>query len=82
MGLQLACWGCGFESPRGDMHIYLCVCSALSGRGLCDGPIPRPEEFYRVCVCMCQSLYYIEYEANDDTPSISVFLIFYYILQY
>jgi len=26
--------------------------------GLCDGPIARPEEFYRVCVCMymCVSL--------------------------
>jgi hypothetical protein len=22
---------------------------ALSGRGLCDGPIPRPEESYRLC---------------------------------
>jgi hypothetical protein len=21
----------------------------LSGRGLCDGPIPRPEESYRLC---------------------------------
>jgi hypothetical protein len=26
----------------------------LSGRGLCDGPIPRPEESYRVwCVSVC-----------------------------
>jgi hypothetical protein len=30
-----------------------CVCRALSGRGLCDGPITRPEEPYRVwCVRM------------------------------
>jgi hypothetical protein len=29
----------------------LCECCVLSGRGLCDGSIPRPEEFYRVsCV--------------------------------
>ena len=29
------------------------VC-VLSGRGLCDGPIPRPEEFYRQwCVIVC-----------------------------
>ena len=28
-----------------------CECSVLSGRGLCDGPITRPEESYRVwCV--------------------------------
>jgi len=25
----------------------------LSGRGLCDGPIPLPEESYQVCVCVC-----------------------------
>jgi hypothetical protein len=25
----------------------------LPGRGLCDGPIPRPEESYHVCVCVC-----------------------------
>jgi hypothetical protein len=28
-----------------------CECCVLSGRGLCDGPIPRAREFYRVwCV--------------------------------
>ena len=26
-------------------------CCLLSGRGLCDGPIPRPEDSYRVCMC-------------------------------
>jgi len=26
-----------------------CECCLLSGRGLCDGPIPRRE----VCVCVC-----------------------------
>ena len=25
-----------------------CECCVSSGRGLCDGPIPRPEEFYRM----------------------------------
>jgi hypothetical protein len=25
-----------------------CECCVLSGRGLCDRPIPRPEETYRV----------------------------------
>jgi len=28
-----------------------CECCVLSGRGLCDGPIIRPEESCRVCVC-------------------------------
>jgi hypothetical protein len=27
-------------------------CCVLSGRGLCSGPIPRPEETYRVCMCL------------------------------
>jgi hypothetical protein len=29
----------------------------LSGRGLCDGPIPRPEESYRTwCVLECDQV--------------------------
>ena len=31
-----------------------CECCVLSGRGLCDGPIARPEESYRLwCVIVC-----------------------------
>jgi hypothetical protein len=34
-----------------------CKCCVLSGRGLCDGPIPRPEESYRLwCVVMCDQM--------------------------
>jgi len=30
-----------------------CECCVLAGGGLCDGPIARPEESYRVClVCL------------------------------
>ena len=30
------------------------VCCMLSGGGLCDGPITRPEKSYRMwCVCVC-----------------------------
>jgi hypothetical protein len=29
-----------------------CECCVLPGRGLCDGPITRLEESYRVCVCV------------------------------
>ena len=31
-----------------------CKCYVLSGTGLCDWPIPSPEEFYLVCVCVTQ----------------------------
>ena len=28
----------------------------LSGRGLCDGSISRPDEFYRLCVTGCDKV--------------------------
>jgi hypothetical protein len=28
----------------------------LSGWGLCDGPILRPEESYHVCACHCDQV--------------------------
>jgi hypothetical protein len=34
-----------------------CTVFMLSGRGLCDGPIPRPEESYRLwCVFECDQV--------------------------
>ena len=55
VGLRsLACWVCGFESHRG--HGYLSVVSfcVMSGRGLCDELVTRPEESYRLwCVVVC-----------------------------
>jgi hypothetical protein len=34
-----------------------CTVFVLSGRGLCDGPIPRPEESYRPwCVSECDQV--------------------------
>jgi hypothetical protein len=30
-----------------------CECCVLSGKGLCDGPIPRPEESYREWCLEC-----------------------------
>ena len=37
----------------GGMDVY-CECCVLSGRGLCDGLITRPEESYRLwCVVVC-----------------------------
>ena len=51
-------WVCGCSldgiagsNPSGDIDFFSCECYVLSGRGLCDGPISRPEESYRVwCV--------------------------------
>jgi hypothetical protein len=44
----------------------LCV-FALSGRGLCDGPIPRPEESYRLwCVSECDQVKY-----KPSTPAVN-----------
>jgi hypothetical protein len=40
--------------PPGAWMFVSCVCCLLSGRGLCDGLITRPEESYRmwrVIVC-------------------------------
>jgi hypothetical protein len=35
------------------MSVYY-ECRVLSGRGLCDKPITRPEEYYRLwCVLLC-----------------------------
>ena len=34
--------------PRAWLSVS-CKCCVFSGRGLCDGPIPRPEESHRVC---------------------------------
>jgi len=52
-------WACGRSfagfagsNPAGDLDIC-CECCFL-GIGLCDGPITRPEESYRVwCVVVC-----------------------------
>jgi hypothetical protein len=46
----LGCWGRGFESHSG--HGCVSVVLSCVGRGLCDGLITRPEESYRVSVCV------------------------------
>ena len=49
-------WGCSLAgiaaaNPSGDMTSLSCECCVLSGRGLWDGIITRPEESYQVrCV--------------------------------
>jgi hypothetical protein len=40
--------------PRGAWIFVCCKCRVLSGRGLCDELITRPEESYRLwCVVVC-----------------------------
>jgi len=40
--------------PLGSGMSVCCECCVLSGRGLCDEPITRPEESYRLwCVVVC-----------------------------
>jgi len=50
----LACWDCGFRISRGSWMSVCCECCMLSGRGLCEELITRPEESYRLwCVVVC-----------------------------
>jgi len=39
--------------PPGTWTFVCCECCVLSGRGLCDELITRPEEFYRVWCVVC-----------------------------
>jgi hypothetical protein len=36
------------KTPPGAWMSVSCECCVLSGRGLCDGLVPRPEDSYRV----------------------------------
>jgi len=48
-GCSLA--GIAGSNPASARLPISCECGILSGRGLCDGPITRPEESYRAwCV--------------------------------
>jgi hypothetical protein len=43
--------------PQGEWMSVYCECCALSGRGLCDEPITRPEESYQMwCLRMSPKL--------------------------
>jgi hypothetical protein len=46
--------GIAGSNPAEGMDVCLLWVLCLSGRGLCDGPIPRPEESYRMwCDNVC-----------------------------
>ena len=44
---SLDCWDRWFESRRSWVSCVCCI-----GSGLCEEPITRPEESYRLCVCL------------------------------
>jgi hypothetical protein len=44
------------SNPVGGMDVSSCECCLWSGKDVCDGPIPRLEESYRVCVCASLSV--------------------------
>jgi hypothetical protein len=44
--------GIGGSNPAEGMDAC-CGCCVLSGRGLCDGPIPHPEEYLVIVMCHC-----------------------------
>ena len=46
--------GVAGSNPAVAWMSVTCEYCVLSGRGLCVGPIPRPEESYRVCVCVTE----------------------------
>ena len=49
------------------VNVVCCV-----GRGLCDGPIPRPGESRRVCVCVCVCVIECDQEQQSlSTPTMS-----------
>jgi len=52
----LTWWDWGFEFRRGHGYLSTVNVVCCAGRGLCNGPIPRPEESYRVCVYVSLSV--------------------------
>jgi len=49
--------------PEGRLSVF-CECRFLTGKGLRDGPIPRPKECACVCVCVCVPLSVIRRNNN------------------
>jgi hypothetical protein len=44
--------GIADSSPAGALISVCCECFVLSGRSLCDTPIPRPYDSYTVCMSL------------------------------
>ena len=57
------------SNPSGGMDVCCECCTLLSGRGLCDELITRPEESYRLwCVVVCD----LENLMNEEPYPINV----------
>jgi hypothetical protein len=49
-------WGRSLASIPGSNPAWVneyVLCVYCVGSEICDGPIPRPEDYYHVCVCVC-----------------------------
>ena len=52
--LQYSCWGCGFYSRSLNECLSLVNVLCRQVEVICDGPITRTEESYRVCVSVSE----------------------------
>ena len=48
-----------------------CECCMLSGRGLCEGPITRPEESYGVSECDCKDPHKTMTKNQIESPQVT-----------
>jgi hypothetical protein len=63
---SLAGWDFGFESCWGHGYLSLCEYCELSGRYLCNRPIPRLEESYRLFVLVSVATTFYEVRQNSS----------------
>ena len=56
------------SNPTGVMDVFCCECCVLSGRGLCDEQITRPEESYRLWRVVVCDLEISKEEAKRPLP--------------
>jgi hypothetical protein len=60
------------SNPTVGMDVCILWVFVLSGRGLCDGPIPRPDDSYWLCSCVCLSV--IKRNQKPSTPAVNKYV--------
>ena len=61
--------------PPGAWMFVCCECCVLSGRGLCDGLITRPEESYLLwCVVVCEEATARDWAASAERKKIYTYI--------